>query len=318
MKHYRTPARPTGTAIAALLVFASTPLFAQTIDAAAPPVVPTVDTPAPAQPPVVIPTPVSAASTAPAPTLQLPPETQPQSQTSATPPAARQVAAPSSAPKKAAAPKTDVPAPAPVAVQDVPPVFQPPIPSNDIVKPQISQSVPAPAASAPVEQARVPSSYFQNGGLLLGLALIGGGGATLWLLARRRREDEVDDVKGLGAPTYEPGFATSLMPPESAMPTQARPNFAPPATASMSSEAQEREALVAQAPSPDNPFLTRKNRLRRASFIMKHTNLGQAEAANIAPQPHSKPLPARPAGQQVYSFSKTSSMNGYSLSPKTA
>lgn len=317
MKHYRTPARPTGTAIAALLVFASTPLFAQTMDTAAPAVVPTVDTPAPAQPPAVVPTPAPAASAVPAPVLQLPPDTQPQSQTSVTPPAARSASAQGAAPKKAASSGLNSPVTGAVAVQKAPPFFQPSIPTDDMAKPQIGQSAPAPVPAAPVEQTKLPSSYFQNGGLILGLALIGGGGAALWLLARRPRKEDVGDITDYGVPTSEPEFSTASMTPASAVPTQAQPSSVHIATLPLSLEAQDREALVAQAPSPDNPFLTRKNRLRRATFLMKHPDVGQAEAANIHPQPHSTPIHARPAGQQVYSFGKTVPMNGYSLRPKT-
>lgn len=71
--------------------------------------------------------------------------------------------------------------------------------------------------------------------------------------------------------------------------------------------AMRREAMIAAMPSAANPFLTRKNRLRRANFLL--ANGGEYQGSVIMPQPvaaQAAQAPARqtkPAEQVTYRFS---------------
>ncbi|MCW2368007.1 LPXTG cell wall anchor domain-containing protein [Sphingobium sp. B11D3D] len=67
------------------------------------------------------------------------------------------------------------------------------------------------------------------------------------------------------------------------------------------------EQQVAAAPSRENPFLTRKNRLRRANFLMRQGALPEAAPATMDRQTAEAPAtqPQAPARQTVYSFGGT-------------
>jgi len=82
------------------------------------------------------------------------------------------------------------------------------------------------------------------------------------------------------------------------------------------SAASRLEKMVAAKPSAENPFLTRKARLRRAKYILEHGApeplvqevAGRAEAPSKESQ--SKPQPA-------YSFSKAKNPTRHSWKPAT-
>lgn len=74
---------------------------------------------------------------------------------------------------------------------------------------------------------------------------------------------------------------------------------------SHSTLAEQREAMAATAPSAENPFLTRKNRLRRANFLLSHQRAGDDTGESRAPQSVEAASPQqneRHRSQVSYSF----------------
>jgi len=203
-------------------------------------------------------------------------------------------AAPSAAPEPAAAtPAASAPAPdmqiAPVAL----PAEAPVVPAE-------------PAAQADGAATADPSSW----------ALIGGAGAVFLLgagfyaFSRRRRDETAGETAAVSANetvmTPRPTVTVAHKP----VSAEANPLSAPAtvrrADPMASPASRERfgdlEAIVAAPVSRDNPFATRRNRLRRAHFIQRH---GHAPMTLPATQPLAPAVASSPAASQtVYSFGR--------------
>ena len=278
------------TAIAAGLVLASTPALAQVTDTApaeaapAPIVVPSAQ-PAPAMPgpattvtlpQITVPAPSAAPTVAAAPTL---PEVAPQqsARAEAAPAPVRRAAptearAAAPAARPAARPATVTPVVTPAPVQSAAPINEAPV--TPVVEQPVEQAAPA-----PVTRTNEPSgneALWVVGGA--GAALLAGVGALVYF-SRRRRGAEAYEETGFDSPSMarepEPVFATPGFSVAPAIPVSAadEPVTAPawsPATTALArgDQSDDLEAMVAQAPSQENPFLTRKKRLRRAEYLL--------------------------------------------------
>lgn len=327
--------RPARAAIAAVLALTATPLLAQTAAPTAMPssaptiapevAVPTVapSAPAPAQTapdsveftpsqPVVQATPpieerIAAATAAAEAEKATAQATAPRAETRRAAPVRTAQAAP--APRAmAAAPATTAPAPvAPVAAPDPAPMT-----------PQ-TQDTPAAATPAPSPLASASSRTDQallwalGGGALL---LLGLGGTAL--MRRRRSDEEVAPVAYESEPTLVPAAPTPMMAavePVAAEPVATRPAMAP--ASQRIGEDATLEAMVAAAPSAENPFRTRAKRMRRAQYLLSQDQA--TPAATPAPQTmHAEPAlaPAADRSQTVYRFGNQPARPGF-LKPRT-
>jgi len=276
--------RPAGAAIAAVLALSSTAGAAQ--DIVAPPTLP-----APASAPTLVMPAPAPAPAVPAPVIVLP--TPPEAAVGA-PAAAEAPAAPvtRSAARQAArqATRPARPALAP-AVRAVPPAAAPqaiePVAAN---APASVEFAPLQTVS-PVEPESSTATVADSGRLdvgalgLIGGALAIGGIATAALVARRRRrepgQEPIDVFAGRRAAPPTPLAPSPFLVP-AAGPVEDREPAAPDAANSTAPAAvplSVRRSLAAgtatghyarQAelgPTPENPFLTRRNRMRRAHFL---------------------------------------------------
>lgn len=181
----------------------------------------------------------------------------------------------------------------------------------------------AAAPAQPVDQ--VPPAVTSD---INTLAIVGGAGAVLLLGGaayawnRRRKTEDNEAV----VTTYEPRSAsmdpvsTTVVTREGIVPiatvdtpVRARePVMAPSAPqfarGAVSTGDHGLEAMAAAAPTADNPFLTRKNRLRRAHFLLRHEQGGHEVAATQAAKtPEMAKAPqsqAERSAQPVYNFGK--------------
>lgn len=110
--------------------------------------------------------------------------------------------------------------------------------------------------------------------------------------------------------TVEPVLVTS---PEEAVATSAVEPMAPVQTSAITplvagDLATRREAMIAGTPSSANPFLTRKNRLRRANFILAQSGVDTAGEQVAAPSvvPSVAPAKTQDPVQVSYAFGKGS------------
>jgi hypothetical protein len=179
------------------------------------------------------------------------------------------------------------------------------------------QTAPAAAPATPAQDGSDLTAATSNDGaqvaqwaLGLGaLALLGGGGA---MLVRRRTSERVERERRR-SPRYrrqdvrpevveEPVLASetapaaavvaapvnSMSPVSNAEPlgASAFAHWSPDARAEVSHDElrQHREAMIAEAPSAENPFRTRKARLRRANFLLhQHGVSASSGAAQVTP-----------------------------------
>ena len=296
MTQHLSPARPALAAIAAVIGLQSTAAIAQTVDAAppvntAPPVIaapPVLNAPAPAnaqpapaqtpqgifQPssPVVQPVPERSVPVAEA-------EAEPAPPAAVTPRERARATAPREATERQAAPVATLTPPS-----ATPSEVRPNTTETAIVAPP---PVVAPETAAPLA---LPDDTGSDTALwLLGLGALGvlAGGALI--AARRSRSDNSVALKPKGEfeavnPSQrfvmgqeEVGTATppaSVMVPATSVAPASTVAVAsrdrPRRTEGLTGLAEQREAFAAAAPSPENPFLTRKNRLRRANFLLSH------------------------------------------------
>lgn len=296
------PLRPGLTAIAAIIALSSTPIVAQVTDSNAGQAAPAVMAPpapavsaaaaAPETPPAA---PVEAAPAAPAPamrTMSTPVvhEADDMAAEAPTPaaPAYHTAAAPSAhkaASRKPAAPVERSAAPAPSA----PSAFE---------RQAAPASAPAiPAASAAPAEARAPavtkttatetsqSSLINDetapiaGAIGLGLIVIGG-----IAIALRRRRDEGSEL-AVGPAESAPAARVEPLDPIAAaavpMPAAAGPATLP-GSFDLSRFGHHTQAAY-RGPTPDNPFLSLKRRLKRASFLDSRER--DAARAGLAPAP---------------------------------
>lgn len=330
MSYKLHPVRPGLTAIAAVLALSSTPLFAQ--EAApvtvAPPTVVTPPTmteaaPAPAATPapVVAPTvqstaPTSTASgslvTVPirpggiAPELNVAPTTSaavpgPQIETeSRTAPVTR--AAPAPAPRETA-PATPVAAErsAPTAPVTPPVAEAAPIPTPPAPVAEAPVAAPAQATTTRTVQTDASDDILPIAGAAgAALILIGGG---VFAMRRRRRDDgqvyvadTVIDTPVAPQPVaYAAPVVTPAVPPMAAKPILASggPATAIPAGFDTSRFGRHTQAAY-RGPTADNPFLSLKRRLKRASFMDQRERMATQGAAPVMQTAATAPV-AKPA-----------------------
>lgn len=338
MRHAVTSLHPAKAAIVAALVLATSPALAQDVEGAvaAPPAeqappLPTLDQ-APVSAPAPAPEAVTPQAASPAPVIPAPSQTTAVVQpTPATPapeasaaPSATGRAAPATASQRAAPPAaaaTPVAARTAAAAPAAPaPITAAPAGEAPITTP----AVPAEPASGFVNSAPDDGALWALGG---GAALVLGG-LGVWALSRRRRD------AGEAVPIQRTSPAVA---PVSAAPGQVR--FEPVAPAPVEAVAAPRvaqqaaiatpraaatgdrawsslEDMVAAPPSSDNPFLTRKKRLRRAKYILAH---GAPEA--LQSDPHVTPQEVRQSQfkpQPAYDFSKALNPPRFGWKPATS
>lgn len=268
------------TAIAAVLALSSTPSLAQdaaTADAPPAPVVapePVVPAPEPVAAETAAPAEESAAPVAEAAPQQSAPVAARTSRATgpvrrASAPAARPVAsAVTSAPAPAAAVEAPAAAPAPI-----------PAPAQTTAPPPIPVQQVAPAQAEAADDV-LPIAGAAGVGVL---ALVGGAVA---LNRRRRRHDEVAydpetvDSDHVGTIDREPA---PIMP----LAARAAPErTAAPAGLDLSRYGRHTQAAY-RGPTPDNPSLSLKRRLKRAAFFDRRERMAGGRPATIEPQPMS-------------------------------
>lgn len=288
------------------MALSATPVVAQ-VAAPTLPETPVASAPPPAQAPaptVVAPVLPGQAATLPAMTVTPPPPAP------ATPTVAPQVQAPrlpEAAPQRAAearpareAPRAQpaaraeaAPPPAPVEARTEAPTATPVIeqPIAESAPPPVAEVAPAPAeATAPDDRALW---VLGTGGAILVL----GAGAFL-ALRRRDRREEARDI----ALTQEAAMAPApLVAASPASVAFDRPIAATSVTLTprhASDQANQLEAMASAPPSEENPFLSRRNRIRRAAFILEHGHAPAPLAVEpepvVAPKPAPVAAPVRP------------------------
>lgn len=344
MKQLNTPHRSALTAIAAVLMLGSTSAVAQDMPsgsegpAAASPAVPAtapeivVPSAQPAPAPVM-----PAADGGLAPITAAPPVVQSAPAITQAPivnaaPVAQATAEPR-AERRAATQRTAEPVTAPAAqVARATPTTAPAetaAPSTEAmpgIAPSELMAMEQGEAAAPAQPvAQVPPAVTSDSNTL---AIVGGAGAVLLLggaayaLHRRRKTQDSEAV----VTAYEPR-STPLDPVPTTVvtrdgivpiatvdtPAQVRePVIAPsaPQFARSAAPAADRdlEAVAAAAPTADNPFLTRKNRLRRAHFLRNHEQDGHdiaaTQAAKTPEMAKAAQAQTQRSAQPVYSFGK--------------
>ncbi len=299
MTYILSSARPARAAIAAVLAFSATPLFAQ--DVAPPAMVPTapapaVSAPVPVAPMTSAPAPVMAA---PAPVVQAVPTVEErraaaiaQSEAEAAPQAAQR---PARTERAQAAPVRER---APVAARAAVPEESTPAPVAATPVAVAPAPVPAPVEAAPAPAVVPPAApqAADGNGDALGWGLAGGalllvGIAGTMAMRRRKRVSPADEAV-VAQTTYVPPVAA----PEAAMPLMAAPAARPLAQAAPHGSIEQ---MVAAQPSAANPFLTRRNRLRRAEFLARQSE------KRIVPSPVAMaPDEREDRSQMVYRFGK--------------
>lgn len=278
------------TALGALAVGIAAPATAQDApvinpQTTPPPPVATQAQPAPA--PVVA---APASAPAPAPALKLPEiEVAPAVVARADRPAPRRAIAPRTvapAATPAAAP-VERAAPAPAAIAPAP-VVNAPVEADPPAASSVPEAAPAAAtAAAPATETRPDWGTI---GLIGGAGLLAAGAAA-GLGRRRRIEPDDSDL------AFEPAIV-----PERAATIDPAPIF--PATAVTADAHGDHLALAEAGPTRDNPFLTRRARLKRARFLDRRAREMEAERAAHAPAA-AEPVGNAARGEQVsYAFGK--------------
>ena len=276
MTYRKNVLRPGMTAIVAVLALSSTPSLAQ--DAAT-----AVDAP-PA--PVALPEPIEMPAPETAPAEVAPPAAEATAEPVAEP-ATR--AAPAVAPvRRAAAPARRpaagpaVTASAPAAAAEAPAAEPAPIAAP--VEAAVPTPIPVQQAAAPPAEASAADDVLPIAGAGIGvLALVGGAVA---LNRRRRRADDV----GYEPETVDGDHVAPAAPePAPVMPLAAR-TAAPtaiPAGLDLSRYGRHTQAAY-RGPTPDNPSLSLKRRLKRAAFFDGRERMASEGAAAPAPVPVSR------------------------------
>lgn len=290
MTKHLHPSRPAIAAIAAVLVLAIAPAGAQPApDVSSDPVIV-----APETPPVVEPAPAPEALTTP---------------TEPTQPAQVQIAPRSEVVQSVPASEPEEAAPAPVATnartKTVRPAAAPaavtpaatPTPRSEVLTGPVAAPVTTPAAQPAADLAQTTptvrpvstanpdvtdAAWWALGG---GALLFVGGLGALALGRNRKRPESVRAAHPRNRAPAEPVAVQPAVAAEAAIAVPEPIMVAAPAKASRRtaraahSDWPELEEMVAEAPSPDNPFLTRSKRMRRAKFLLEHGE----------PQPISQP-----------------------------
>ena len=275
MTHTTLYARAGATAIAAVLALSSTPLAAQDVPAPTEPVVV-----APPPPTISPPVPNAAPATESAPT--------PEAVTSAPEPAAMPAAKPTATKRPAASTRTPPAkaAPSRPAIETAAPqVAARPTPIVD-TSPAAKTAAAAPAVAPPA----TTSSRLDETAIELGagaIALLALGGAAVAMIRRRRGADEAasadevyEPVRSAAAPepvaVEQPAI---VAPPLSAFSWGNSPARSTPHARRVPAETWVERAY--RGPSPENPSLSLRRRLKRAAFFDKRE---REAAAGMAPR----------------------------------
>jgi hypothetical protein len=312
---YSIKRRPGMTAIAAVLAFSATPAFAQEVSPA--PTTQTVPDPAPAEP--AAPAPVASA---PETTVTTTTTTEPVATTTATDPLAPAAAAPvverttttrttrttrstrpsalaaaraASAPASTAAPAAIAPAP----------LAEPAVPA-----PAIAPVAAEPAPAQPTTSEAVVSDDVLPIAGAAGLGLLALGSAAFALRRRKRNEvgeydlnptyDEPRMARAEPIPAREPRAAAAVATPAGASAFNWRDQSAQAAPVEPVPGAPGSHIAAAKrGPTPENPFLSLKKRLKRASFFEQRDRL--VAQGRATPRPLGAGLPDRlmQAGRNV-------------------
>lgn len=340
MRHALSPSITTGTAIAAVLVLAN-PVFGQTADPVAPPQI-VAPAPAPvATPPAAVPV-IAAPEPVAAPDLTaVTTSTDRAVPARSTPARSAEAVSRRAAPAAPTAARRAEPA-APLATAPVAPVNATadttqqatPVPTSPLAPVvQRAPTQPRPTAT-PVDSADAGADAAGMAGAGIALLLLGGG--AVWWARRRRKAGDADlfdehgytqpyDDREVAAPV--PAFAS-----ERAYPEANRPPLQPDLGVVMPRNMPEgeelhilRERMIAQRPSEENPFLTRRNRLRRANFLIRNHAMGEQpvttrpdrqERSDAAPVSTSAADRQQIGVQESYRFSP-SARPGFNWTPRT-
>ena len=299
------------TAIAAVLALSSTPLLAQSSDGAAalapapvlvtPPPAIAVPVPAPEAPVVGVTVPqTAAASTA-----------EPVSSTATVANSSAAITEPAPKPVLRTAPagKPVVKTPAPVkATQTTAQVepSPPPVAAALATKAEAAPVVETPAIPAQTSVARTETDddVLPIAGAA-GLALLAMGGGIAALARRRRRGDDVDVLTDATVPDAEPVRATRIAPPPTG-PMIAERVPSPrevPADFDLSRFGPHTQAAY-RGPTANNPSLSLKSRLKRASFFDQRERMAADQSNQGTNGGHAmpvttNPVPAQQSGEYV-------------------
>jgi hypothetical protein len=307
------------TALAAVIVLSSTPLFAQTVESPAAPDAPVIAAP---PPPEVSAPAASLAAPAPeaAPVVTAPAEPVAAMRTQSTPivhtgddevaastPARTRSATPAPIRTVTASTKTVMTAPAAPAPAAAVPLAATPTPAPLPVESAAVE--PAPAAAQTVTTRTTNIDETAEIGALAAVGLLAAGGLAYGLSRRRRREDEiveetVYETETAPATVYDTPFDVTTASPLSA-PAMPVPAAAPAVAAAGPSRLANgfdlsRFGPHAQAayrgPTPENPSFSLRRRLHRASFFDQRAR--EAAEAGIAP-PIPTPIAAANGDDQI-------------------
>ena len=316
MRYTNTPLRPGLTAIAAVLALSSTPLFAQAADVA--PAAPAVVTP----PPVVTPAPTVAATPASLSSAPAPVSVDLGSSAAATEAAEPAQAAPATVRAKPAPATPRAAASTPRTTAPAPPVATPVAPL-----PTAAQAAPAPVAvpvvapepaPAPVATKTTTTTQSDPTGDILPIAGAAGAAALLLaggalMLGRRRREREdvayapetvTPPVETVAVPSTATATAYAAPPMSLRRPEEVSANT--PVTAIPSDFDMSRLGRHTQAayrgPTPENPSLSLRRRLKRANFFDQRARMaarGEVPNAAYTAAPSAAPAAAQRHAEYV-------------------
>ena len=306
------------TAIAAVIALSSTPLLAQ--DASVPdPVADTAtETPVTATPDPLAPNPGSTTAASPETTEAAP--ARKASTARATPASRRSASATRSSSNRAASSARAAPvAPAAPAAEGP---AEMPLPIAAEAPPIAEPIAPPPAEAEPVGQNDAIEDALPIAGAAgLGLLALAGFGLAA-RRRRRRREDEEYEANQWAlahaeaepepqpaAVVPEPVFARPTAPAQNPAPN-AGPATALPAGFDISKFGRHVQAAY-RGPTPDNPSLSLKNRLRRASFFDQQERRAE-EAATVTAEPAAKPAwAARKPNEAEFMFRPAAKKQAY-------
>ncbi|HEY1124935.1 MAG TPA: hypothetical protein VGE65_04830 [Sphingobium sp.] len=265
--------RPAIAAIAAVLAFATSPAGAQPApDVSADPAI----TQPESAPPVVEPAPAPEAVAPAEPAQSAPVQIAPQSEVvQAVPPSQAEPAAPARDATRARTvttiqPAATKPAAAPSAPAEVParPIATPVVTPDTQPAADFAQTKPAAQPTAPANPEVVDAAWWALGG---GVLLFAGGLGALALSRSKKRPGaaRADRTRDRAPATVQPAVAAeaAIAVPE---PIVVKSKTPVRAARIAHSSWPELEKMVDQAPSPENPFLTRSKRMRRAKFLLEH------------------------------------------------
>lgn len=285
-KHLHTN-RPAIAAIAAVLAFATSPAGAQPAqDSSADPAI----TQPESAPPVAQSAPAPEAVAPAEPAQPAPVQIAPQSEVvQAVPANQAEPAAPARVATQARSEVTRSPAPKPAAPSrpaeaSAQPVVAPVVTPDARPVAGLTPTTPAvQPAAATVNPDAADAAWWALGG---GVLLFAGGLGALALSRGKKRPGaaRANRTKDRAPATVQPAVAAETA--AVSEPIVVGTRMPKPAYAAKASRSDwpELEELVAQAPSPENPFLTRSKRMRRAKFLLQHEHAEHKPVARPAKQ----------------------------------